>query len=184
MEDLDLCYRFREAGWLTWYEPSSVALHVKGGSAGRRSPRLVHAFHEGMSRFYDKHYAPERSAGDRHRGPLWDSRADASRSHRQRPRAGMETVTVELNEELDRSSRRYRPRRSPSAVRSRRAIVVVGAHRSGTSALARVLSLRRLRPTEARHAAPGGKQRAWFLGTGDGGRGARELPDGHRLLLG
>ena len=63
MEDLDLCYRLREAGWLTWYEPSSVALHVKGGSAGRRSPRLVHAFHAGMSRFYDKHYAPNAAPG-------------------------------------------------------------------------------------------------------------------------
>ena len=31
MEDLDLCYRFREAGWSTWYEPSVVASHVKGG---------------------------------------------------------------------------------------------------------------------------------------------------------
>ena len=63
MEDLDLCYRLREAGWLTWYEPTSVALHVKGGSAGRRSPRLVHAFHDGMSRFYDKHYAPNAAPG-------------------------------------------------------------------------------------------------------------------------
>ena len=63
MEDLDLCYRLREAGWLTWYEPTSVALHVKGGSAGRRSPRLVLAFHAGMSRFYDKHYAPNAAPG-------------------------------------------------------------------------------------------------------------------------
>ena len=39
MEDLDLCYRFAEAGWTTWYEPSVSVLHVKGGSSGRyRSP--------------------------------------------------------------------------------------------------------------------------------------------------
>ena len=59
MEDLDLCYRLREAGWTTWYEPSVVVSHVKGGSSGPvRSPRLNYAFHYGMYRFYRKHYAP------------------------------------------------------------------------------------------------------------------------------
>jgi GT2 family glycosyltransferase len=61
MEDLDLCYRFAEAGWLTWYEPSVSAMHVKGGSAGaRRGPRLNYAFHYGMYRFYRTHYASHR----------------------------------------------------------------------------------------------------------------------------
>ncbi len=41
MEDLDLCYRARRAGWLTWYEPAAVAGHLKGGSSGpARSLRL------------------------------------------------------------------------------------------------------------------------------------------------
>ena len=31
MEDLDLCYRFAEAGWVTWYEPSATVIHVKAG---------------------------------------------------------------------------------------------------------------------------------------------------------
>jgi N-acetylglucosaminyl-diphospho-decaprenol L-rhamnosyltransferase len=58
MEDLDLCYRLREAGWTTWYEPSVAVTHVKGGSSGPiRSPRLNYAFHYGMYRFYRKHYA-------------------------------------------------------------------------------------------------------------------------------
>ena len=62
MEDLDLCYRLRQAGWLTWYEPSVQALHVKHGTSGSvRSPRLVWAFHYGMFRFYRSHYAPQRS---------------------------------------------------------------------------------------------------------------------------
>jgi GT2 family glycosyltransferase len=60
MEDLDLCYRFAQAGWTTWYEPSVTVLHVKGGSSGRyRSPRLNYAFHYGMYRFYREHYARE-----------------------------------------------------------------------------------------------------------------------------
>ena len=63
MEDLDLCYRFRQAGWTTWYEPSAVVWHVKHGTSGDlRSPRLNYAFHYGMLRFYQQHYAPTRSA--------------------------------------------------------------------------------------------------------------------------
>lgn len=62
MEDLDLLYRLKEAGWVTWYEPTALALHVKRGTtAGLRSPRLVWAFHYGMFRFYRTHYAPARS---------------------------------------------------------------------------------------------------------------------------
>jgi N-acetylglucosaminyl-diphospho-decaprenol L-rhamnosyltransferase len=62
MEDLDLCYRARQAGWLTWYEPAAVATHLKSGSAGpRRSLRLDYAFHYGMYRFYRDHYAPDRN---------------------------------------------------------------------------------------------------------------------------
>ena len=58
MEDLDLCYRAREAGWQTWYEPAAVATHLKAGSSGAaRSLRLNYAFHYGMYRFYRAHYA-------------------------------------------------------------------------------------------------------------------------------
>ena len=62
MEDLDLCYRFVQAGWVVWYEPGATVIHVKAGSSGRyRSPRLNYAFHYGMLRFYRKHYAPSAS---------------------------------------------------------------------------------------------------------------------------
>jgi GT2 family glycosyltransferase len=59
MEDLDLCYRLKQAGWITWYEPSVTVRHVKAGTSGKnRRPRLNYAFHYGMYRFYKKHYAP------------------------------------------------------------------------------------------------------------------------------
>jgi N-acetylglucosaminyl-diphospho-decaprenol L-rhamnosyltransferase len=62
MEDLDLCYRFAKAGWVTWYEPAVVVTHVKGGTSGRnRKLRANHAFHYGMYRFYRQHYACSRS---------------------------------------------------------------------------------------------------------------------------
>jgi N-acetylglucosaminyl-diphospho-decaprenol L-rhamnosyltransferase len=62
MEDLDLSYRFAEAGWVTWYEPAVTVHHLKAGTSGKhRSPRLNYAFHYGMLRFYRSHYAPQRS---------------------------------------------------------------------------------------------------------------------------
>ena len=62
MEDLDLCYRFAEAGWTTWFEPSVTVIHVKAGTSGKhRSVRLNYAFHYGMFRFYRDHYAADRN---------------------------------------------------------------------------------------------------------------------------
>src|SRR3954453_16402863 len=58
MEDLDLCYRFAQAGWTIWYEPSATVVHIKAGTSGKlRSPKLNYAFHYGMWRFYRTHYA-------------------------------------------------------------------------------------------------------------------------------
>jgi N-acetylglucosaminyl-diphospho-decaprenol L-rhamnosyltransferase len=61
MEDLDLSYRLRQRGWLSWYEPSSTVMHVKGGTVGGPRPlRLNWHFHRGMGRFYRRHYASQR----------------------------------------------------------------------------------------------------------------------------
>ncbi|HEX6115850.1 MAG TPA: glycosyltransferase family 2 protein [Solirubrobacterales bacterium] len=62
MEDLDLCYRFDAEGWVTWYEPAAVVVHVKAGTSGPiRNAKLNRAFHYGMFRFYRKFYAPHRA---------------------------------------------------------------------------------------------------------------------------
>jgi N-acetylglucosaminyl-diphospho-decaprenol L-rhamnosyltransferase len=62
MEDLDISYRLAEAGWTSWYEPDAVVTHVKGGTTqAGRSVRLTWAFHRGMYRFYQQHYAAGRS---------------------------------------------------------------------------------------------------------------------------
>jgi hypothetical protein len=59
MEDLDWCRRFWDADWKVFYEPAGVALHVKGGSSGkRRAPKQEIAFHRGMGRFYRRFDAP------------------------------------------------------------------------------------------------------------------------------
>ena len=63
MEDLDLCKRLADAGWITFYEPRSRALHTKAGTTeGRRGARLNIAFHRGMGRFYRRHQAPHNGA--------------------------------------------------------------------------------------------------------------------------
>jgi len=67
MEDLDLCYRAARAGWITWYEPSVEAMHIKAGTSGHyRRLRLNFAFHYGMYRYYRAHLASER-------GPLFNA---------------------------------------------------------------------------------------------------------------
>jgi N-acetylglucosaminyl-diphospho-decaprenol L-rhamnosyltransferase len=61
MEDLDLCYRAARAGWITWYEPSVEAMHIKAGTSGHyRALRLNYAFHYGMFRYYRTHLASQR----------------------------------------------------------------------------------------------------------------------------
>lgn len=62
MEDLDLCYRSVQAGWLTWYEPAATVIHIKAGTTGgERKLRLNYAFHYGMYRFFRTHYAKDRN---------------------------------------------------------------------------------------------------------------------------
>lgn len=63
MEDLDLCRRLADAGWITFYEPRARAIHTKAGTTeGRRGPRLNIAFHRGMGRYYRRHEAPANGA--------------------------------------------------------------------------------------------------------------------------
>ena len=62
-EDLDWCYRFKQAGWRVLYDGRVSVVHVKGGTHVRRVNRSRHrglrenaAFHRSMGRFYRKFY--------------------------------------------------------------------------------------------------------------------------------
>jgi GT2 family glycosyltransferase len=61
-EDIDWCYRAKEAGWKVYYYPKTVILHYKGYLSGksktkkRHNPRPTWEFHRAMVLFYDKHY--------------------------------------------------------------------------------------------------------------------------------
>jgi GT2 family glycosyltransferase len=64
MEDLDWCYRFKQAGWPVLYDGRVSVVHVKGGTSVRelrrarhRSLRSTLAFHRSMGRFYRKFYS-------------------------------------------------------------------------------------------------------------------------------
>ncbi|WP_379135432.1 glycosyltransferase family 2 protein [Paenibacillus sp. sgz500958] len=56
-EDLDWCYRIKEAGWGIYYYPRTSIVHLKGGSARRRPFKIVYEFHRAMVLFHRKHYS-------------------------------------------------------------------------------------------------------------------------------
>ena len=58
-EDVDWCYRARQAGWQVLYFPDSVITHLIGRSSDLVVPAMVRAHHRSMGIFYRKHYAPQ-----------------------------------------------------------------------------------------------------------------------------
>ena len=55
-EDIDWCYRIKQAGWAIHYYPRTSIVHYKGGSARRRPTRIIYEFHRSMFVFHRKHY--------------------------------------------------------------------------------------------------------------------------------
>lgn len=51
LEDTDLCWRLRRAGWEVAYEPSAVIVHAQGVSASRRPYRMLLEHHRSAWRF-------------------------------------------------------------------------------------------------------------------------------------
>lgn len=62
-EDLDLCWRAKEAGFKVWYYPETSIVHYKGSSSKKTPFRALKWFHDAMWVFYQKHY------GNRY--PFW-----------------------------------------------------------------------------------------------------------------
>jgi GT2 family glycosyltransferase len=54
--DVDLCYRLKRAGWEILYEPRVKIVHVGGASTRQVRPQALRLSHEGLRRFYAKHY--------------------------------------------------------------------------------------------------------------------------------
>ncbi|ERI94312.1 glycosyltransferase, group 2 family protein [Clostridiales bacterium oral taxon 876 str. F0540] len=55
-EDIDWCYRIKQAGWKNYYYPKVKIIHYKGESSKKQSTRMIGEFHKAMLIFYNKHY--------------------------------------------------------------------------------------------------------------------------------
>jgi len=55
-EDLDFCYRFREAGWKIFYVPTTHVVHFKGESWKRSELDRLRHFYQAMRLFVRKHF--------------------------------------------------------------------------------------------------------------------------------
>ena len=55
-EDLDWCFRIKQAGWQVRYNPDCTVLHYKRASS-RQSRKAQYEFYRAMLLFYNKHYA-------------------------------------------------------------------------------------------------------------------------------
>jgi GT2 family glycosyltransferase len=54
--DVDLCFRLKQAGWGIWYDPRVRIVHVGGASTRQVRPEAILRSHEGLRQFYRKHY--------------------------------------------------------------------------------------------------------------------------------
>ncbi len=56
-EDMDLCLRMKQAGWLTYYVPQARFVHAVGRSSDHAPLRMIFHHHRSMYLFYRKHMA-------------------------------------------------------------------------------------------------------------------------------
>jgi N-acetylglucosaminyl-diphospho-decaprenol L-rhamnosyltransferase len=61
MEDIDLCWRLRRAGWRVAYEPGAVVVHVQGASTSRMPYRMLAEHHRSAWRFARRRYTGVRA---------------------------------------------------------------------------------------------------------------------------
>lgn len=61
-EDIDLCFRLRQAGWEVRFTPAARVVHVEGASTGQDRARSMARFYDSLARFYRRHYPPDRCA--------------------------------------------------------------------------------------------------------------------------
>lgn len=70
-EDIDWCYRIKQAGWKIIYFGEAEILHYKGGTSKgvsskdltnkKKNPKLIYHFYKSMYIFYKKHYTKKYS---------------------------------------------------------------------------------------------------------------------------
>ncbi|WP_407378864.1 glycosyltransferase family 2 protein [Methanobrevibacter sp.] len=58
-EDIDLCYRIKNAGWKIVYYGKDKITHFKGASSKKQRPKLIYEFYRAMYIYYKKHHSGE-----------------------------------------------------------------------------------------------------------------------------
>jgi GT2 family glycosyltransferase len=56
-EEVDWCYRVRQAGWAIWQEPRARVTHVGGAATSQFRSRMLIALYDSRLRFFRKHYS-------------------------------------------------------------------------------------------------------------------------------
>lgn len=56
LEDVDLCWRLRRAGWSVAYEPAGTVVHLQGASTSRRPYRMLVEHHRSLWRFAERRW--------------------------------------------------------------------------------------------------------------------------------
>ena len=56
VEDVDLCWRLRGAGWRVGYEPAAEVVHVQGVSTAHHPYKMIAAHHRSLLRFAGKRW--------------------------------------------------------------------------------------------------------------------------------
>jgi N-acetylglucosaminyl-diphospho-decaprenol L-rhamnosyltransferase len=59
-EEVDLCYRLRQAGWDVHFTPIASVAHVGGASTRQQRTEMIVQFFASLSRFYEHHYTARR----------------------------------------------------------------------------------------------------------------------------
>lgn len=57
-EEVDWCWRIRQAGWAIWQVPTAQIVHIGGAATGQFRHRMLVALHVSRVRFFRKHYRP------------------------------------------------------------------------------------------------------------------------------
>jgi len=60
-EDIDWCYRIKQADWKVIYYGKVEIIHYKGSSSKKQKSKLIYEFYRAMYLFYNKHYINEYS---------------------------------------------------------------------------------------------------------------------------
>ncbi|MGG1514071.1 glycosyltransferase family 2 protein [Paenibacillus oryzisoli] len=55
-DDIDWCYRIKEAGLINYYYPRTMILHHKRASWRKKPTKMIYEFHRAMLVFHRKHY--------------------------------------------------------------------------------------------------------------------------------